>query len=101
MMDTTQLSSDFSGLSIMPYIHWSVESRGICLINTSSGNSKYFHYPQAALWNLFIRGYAYPQILEMLSAIASVDKDKTAILIMDTFNEWVENGFLIQDFNHG
>ena len=100
-MGKHSIKMDFKDLIIMPHITWTIESQGICLMDTRSGNSSYLAYPEAALWDLLMRGYAHPEILEMLSAITSVKKERTTVFIQDCITEWLETGYLKQVHNHG
>ncbi len=101
MKDSYDIKTDLPGLVMMPFIKWSIESRGIFLINTVSKKSQFLDYPQAALWDLLSRGYPYDQIITMLSAILSKDKEGVKTIVQISIEEWLQNGFLLGGNNDG
>jgi hypothetical protein len=77
-----------------PFTKWAVELDGILVINKESGATNFLKYPQAAIWDLLTREYSYEHIVDMVSAITSLQEDEVNTLIAACLAEWAQTGFL-------
>jgi hypothetical protein len=87
-------ASAIRNLSCPEYVQWAVEQRGILLIDTRSGRQCMLTYPQAAVWDLLSRGHDVPAVIDLITAIASLDLEAAAKLVHDCLEAWVRRGFL-------
>lgn len=74
-------------------LRWVVEKRGITLV-TSEGAVCQLIYPAAAVWDLMVRGYRFPKLVDMLCHIAAIDHGEAVALVRQSLEEWVSAGYL-------
>ena len=75
---------------------WIVEQQGILLINTSENRYSRLHYPEAAIWDLLTRNWPYAHLLRMLAVIFSLNSDEAVLLLEQSLEQWIANGWLIE-----
>jgi hypothetical protein len=83
------------------HVLWSVEGKGILLLNQHSGDVLRLDYPLAALWDLMHKNYPPDKLIDMLSIIAAMDTGQTERLVAETLNAWAQAGFLIKNAENG
>ena len=74
---------------------------GILLVNEGTGITCSLGYPQAAIWDVITRGYAYEQAVQMLTAITSLHVEEVKKLLFESLAAWVNAGFLILRKDYG
>ena len=84
-----------------PRIKWSVESKGVVLINPAKNEVLQLVYPEAAVWDLIQRSYSLEKTLKLLSAITLEEEKKVMDFFMRTLQEWIEKGILIVEAVYG
>jgi hypothetical protein len=72
---------------------WSVEARGLRIMNTVSGGSQELPYPQAAIWDLVMRNTG--RVIEKVAAIGGLAVDEAEELVRESVRQWVRDGFLV------
>ncbi len=77
-------------------ISWTVEYRGIRLINRKTGNLLFLPWPEAALWDMLSGNIPAERITIIISAITHRDKEKTALWIKKTLSLWEEGKWMIK-----
>lgn len=82
------------------HIRWSVEQRGLMLIDQKAGRSWELTYPEAALWDFLSRRYPVARMIHLLGSIADLDPKKAHALLQDTFTHWLQCGYLILRGQH-
>jgi hypothetical protein len=75
-------------------VKWSVEVRGIVLLNEATGVVRSLEYPQAAIWDLITRGYSFEKTKRLVSAITSLGPEAARELIVASLERWTDDGFL-------
>jgi hypothetical protein len=75
-----------------PNVVWSIERRGIRLLNTGSRASQMIPYPQAAIWELVCRHV--PIVPEKMAAIAGIPPADVERLVSESVEQWLRDGFL-------
>ena len=83
------------------HIRWSVESKGVVLINPDKNEALQLGYPEAALWDLIQRSYSFEKTVKLLSAITLEDEKSTVVFLMKTLQQWVEKGILTVEDGDG
>lgn len=83
------------------HVGWSVEIDTIRIINQRSGAVCLLGYPEAAVWDLISRGYAYDDLVRLLGVIASFDLSEAKQLVLRTVKDLAGKGFLTQSGDHG
>ena len=78
-----------------PNVFWSIERRGIRLLNIESGTWQTIFYPQAAIWDLVCR--QAPRIPEKIAAIAGIPPAEAEGLVSEAVGQWVRDGFLREE----
>jgi hypothetical protein len=76
-------------------VRWAVERFGIVLTD-SGGRVHTLAYPEAAIWDLFSRGYAFEKTVSMMSHIAELDAAAADALVRGAVDGWVAGGLLEQ-----
>ncbi len=75
-------------------IAWTVDRRGVRLVNLASGASQTLTYPAAAIWDLACRNSS--SIAEKVAIIAGLPLPDAERLTAETLNVWVRDGFLAE-----
>ena len=84
-----------SAYKLRPGVRWVVERFGIVLTD-GSGVARTLPYPQAAIWDLFSRGYAFEKTVSMMCHIAEIDEAGADGLVRAAVAEWLAGGLLEQ-----
>jgi len=84
-----------------PHVVWSVERKGVLLLNQNSGSILHLDYPQAAVWNLISKSYSFDQTIPMLCAIASMNTAQAKQLVVESLDVWIQAGFLTMRDKNG
>ncbi len=77
-------------------ISWTVEYRGIRLINRETGNLLFLPYPEAALWDMIEGNIPAERITIIISAITHRDKEETDLWIKKTLSLWEEGKWVVK-----
>ncbi|MEQ8188908.1 MAG: hypothetical protein ABRQ39_13135 [Candidatus Eremiobacterota bacterium] len=75
-------------------ISWTVEYRGIRLINRETGNLLFLPWPEAALWDMLSGNIDSERIISIISAITHRNKEETDLWIKNTLSLWKEGEWL-------
>lgn len=73
---------------------WLVESRGVELFDAKSGKRESLPYPQAAIWDLLVRGYGVEAIGPMVELIGGIAPAQAAALVAGSLEDWIRGGWL-------
>jgi hypothetical protein len=73
---------------------WTVEHRGVRLLNRASGGTQVVPYPQAAVWDLACRNA--PHISEKMAHITGLLPAEAERLVAETLEQWVRDGFIVE-----
>ncbi|MEQ8170425.1 MAG: hypothetical protein ABRQ38_16180 [Candidatus Eremiobacterota bacterium] len=76
-------------------ISWTVEYRGIRLINRETGNILFLPWPEAALWDMIEGNIESERITDVISAITCMDKEETVLWIKKTISLWEEGKWVV------
>jgi hypothetical protein len=76
-------------------ISWTVEYRGIRLINRETKKMLLLPYPEAALWDMITGNIQLERIIPVISAVTHMDKKDTEIWIKNTVSQWEEGNWLV------
>ena len=74
-------------------VRWLVERFSIKLTD-GKGASRTLSYPEAAIWDLFARGYDFAHVVSMMRHIASLDSRAADRLVRAALEDWAESGFI-------
>jgi hypothetical protein len=77
-----------------PNVVWSVERRGVRLLNIASRASQMIFYPQAAIWDMVCRDV--PRIPEKMADIAGLPPAEADALVSEAVEQWVRDGSLLE-----
>jgi hypothetical protein len=75
-------------------VRWTVESAGVQLFDSATGAVCTLGYPEAAVWDLMVRGRSRPAIVSLMRPIASLDPRHAESLVSGLLIEWCARGFL-------
>ena len=87
-MDLTRLTSYRPGRSI----RWVVNPTSLTL--TDGTHVHRLEYPDAAIWDLLTRGYAFKKIVSMMTHIASLDETAAESLVRARLSAWMATGLV-------
>lgn len=77
-------------------VRWQVGHVTVTLTD-GRGHVRALGHPQAAIWDLVSRGYAFDKVVPMLAHIASVDPASARRLVTDALEDWHRGGYLERD----
>lgn len=77
-----------------PGVLFAVELDGVTIIEPGAGTSLRLGYPDAAVWDLLCRGYAFDTVAGMLGHIAAMRRDEAARAARETICQLLDQGFL-------
>jgi hypothetical protein len=80
-----------------PHVAWSVEARGVLLVNRRDGSVIRLLHPEAAIWELLQRPRPRGRLVRLLAAITSEDEADAEALLARTLRRWREQGLLDGD----
>jgi hypothetical protein len=78
---------------VSPGVRWCVERVSV-IVTDGKGQMLTLVYPEAAVWDLFSRGYPFSRVVSMTAHIASLDPDAADALVRTTVEEWAARGFV-------
>ncbi len=76
----------YVGYRAADHVSWVVEQGGILLIDRKTNRYIRLYYPEAAIWDLVVRGIPEKRLLRMLDVISDTDERETAKLL----EKWLE-----------
>lgn len=78
---------------LAPGVKWVVD-RLTVTVSDGTGHSWTLQYPEAAVWDLFSRPYAYDTVVSMMTHIASLDTRSADAMVRGAIEEWAQRGLL-------
>ena len=78
---------------LSPGVRWVVERFSVTLTD-GQGTVRTLRYPEAAVWDLLSRGYAFEKVVSMITHIAAVDASTADSLVRATVDDWAQAGFI-------
>jgi hypothetical protein len=78
---------------LSPNVRWVVE-RFTVIVTDGSGRVRALRYPEAAIWDLVSRGYAYDKVVPMMAHIAARDAAEADTLVRTTLENWAGDGLI-------
>jgi hypothetical protein len=82
---------------VAPHVAWSVEEKGVLLVNRRDGSVSLLRNPEAAIWDLVQRPRPRWQLVRLLTAITSQDEEAAETLLAGTLRRWREAGILEEE----
>lgn len=76
-----------------PDVRWVVERFAVVLTD-GKGTVRTLHYPEAAVWDLLSRGYAFDKVASMITHIAALDAPAADALVRVSVEDWAQGGFI-------
>jgi hypothetical protein len=76
-------------------IAWTVETKGIVVIDTFNSRSIFLHEPEAAIWSLLIKYGVNKKEIDIIGAIFKMTEKETKELIESLLIEWYNKGLII------
>jgi hypothetical protein len=73
-------------------VSWIVEHDGIRLLRIGAGCAELLGYPEAAIWDLAVRGAGESAMAPKIAAIAACSTDEARRIIARTLAAWRERG---------
>ena len=78
---------------LSPNVRWVVERFTVTLTD-GKGRVRALRYPEAAIWDLVSRGYAYDKVVPMMAHIAARDTAAADTLVRTTLEDWASDGLI-------
>ena len=78
---------------LAPGVGWSVGRVNVTL-SDGRGQVRALGYPEAAVWDLVSRGYAFDRVVKMIGHIASIEETAADALVRSAIASWRDAGFL-------
>jgi hypothetical protein len=75
-------------------VGWAVEPTGILVLDAAAGRSVFLGYPEAAAWDLIVRGNPPARVAAQLAHIASVAPAEAGRLTGELLARWCAEGLL-------
>ncbi len=82
---------------INPNITYSVDIFDIKVFNTTQNRVTVLSYPQAVIWDLFIKKYSYKSIISMMTIIGRMTATHAKTVVDDTFEYFLAEYILVGD----
>jgi hypothetical protein len=79
---------------VAPGIRWIVEERGVRIIDELARRSEALGYPEAAVWELLLRGHSLPETVRMVRHIAGVTGAQAQMSVERCIDRWCKAGWL-------
>lgn len=92
---------DIMTYCLAPQVHWSVESEGVLVMNSSNGRVCKLGYPKAAIWDLIQRSYSFEKTVTLVAAITSANEKPSEELLLQLLDEWTEQGYMVRRVSNG
>jgi len=83
------------------HVAWAVETKGVFVLDRATGTATFLSYPEAAIWDLAVRGETGDLIAGELSLIASLQPEESRKLVAETLERFRSEGFLVEEESHG
>ena len=83
------------------HVSWAVETGGVRIFDGAAGAAVFLSYPQAAIWDLTVRGEAPDRIVEKLRWIAAVSAEESRTLVMGCLADWLCRHYLVEEAADG
>ncbi len=74
-------------------VRWVVGPAGLTVV-TAAGHQHVLGYPEAAVWDLFSRPYAFAKVVSMTGHIADLRPAEAEAFVHDTLSTWVRQGLV-------
>lgn len=81
---------------LAPGVRWAVERSAVKLTD-AKGTVRTLRYPEAAVWDLLSRGYAFDKVVSMITHIAALDSPGANVLVRTSVEDWAQSGFIEMD----
>lgn len=75
-------------------VGWSVGRANLTLTD-GRGHVRTLGYPEAAVWDLLCRGYAFEKVVAMTTHIAELDHHSAEQLVRGSMESWQQAGLLV------
>jgi hypothetical protein len=85
-----------SAYRVSPSVVWSV-GRVNLTVSDGRGAVRTLEYPEAAVWDLISRGYAFDAVVELTRHIACLDPAPAAAVVRSAIEQWLAAGLLIEE----
>lgn len=73
---------------------WAVDDRGVIVVDGSTGAIRRIPHPEAAVWALIQRPYAWGRVMNILSAATGLDGAAASSLLQRCLAEWTAAGLI-------
>jgi hypothetical protein len=83
-----------SAFRIAPGVGWSVGRANLTLTD-GRGHVRTLGYPEAAVWDLLCRGYAFEKVVSLTTHIAGLDDAQAKLLVRRSIESWRQDGLLV------
>ncbi len=81
-----------------PHVRWTVELRGLTVLDTRQDLAFSIPYPHAALWSLLALGRAQPmRARELMALLMNVPSERAEREVQSTLAAWQADGLLIPE----
>lgn len=84
-----------------PQLKWSVERRGLTLVDSQRGAFFCLSYPCAALWDLLARGYRIDEAVRLTAFVAGTSVDLAQSRVTRAFEDWIALGLFLPEGDDG
>lgn len=75
-------------------IVWSVEMRGIFLINQLTNLSIFLNYPEAMIWEMLVCKKDRDQIQKAVRLVSNMNDEQTEHFVGRTLKDWADSGWV-------
>jgi hypothetical protein len=73
---------------------WFVEEHGVLVIDELSRCSRLLSYPEAAVWDLLVRGFSARRAAMLLHGVFALSESAAEVLVTNCLREWSDAGWL-------
>jgi len=94
-------ASSSAHCSLAEGVTWLVEEHGILVIDELSRRSQLLQYPEAAVWDLLVRGHGTRRAATLLRWILAIPEPTAETLIKNCLQEWSDAGWLCESDQEG
>ncbi len=82
------------GPAIRVRVGWVVQSGGIDLVDVRGGHLATLRYPEAAVWDFLVKGYARERCATLLAGITGIDFSRALSAVEQCRSEWEARGYI-------
>lgn len=79
---------------LAPGCSWVADARGILVLDELARDACALGYPEAAIWELLLRGHSSEEAARLLQWIADLSPEEAQDLVSTRALQWVEAGWL-------